>query len=133
MRDRGGAIVNISSVGALRSGRNFGAYNMSKAALVQVTRQLALELAPTVRVNALAVGLVPTQMAEVLFEEPDAVLAQQPLGRFGRPEDVASAAVFLGSDESSWITGDTVVIDGGGSSLSGVNEVIDEMLSKRFG
>lgn len=132
MRRSGGAVVNISSVGALRSGRNFGAYNMSKAGLIQLTRQLGLELAPTVRVNALAVGLVPTQMAAVLFERPDEVLLQQPLGRFGRPEDIAAAVLFLASEQASWITGATLVVDGGGTSLAGVNEAIDALISERF-
>ncbi|HEU5151251.1 MAG TPA: SDR family oxidoreductase [Iamia sp.] len=132
MRDRGGAVVNIASIGAVRSGRNFGAYNMSKAGLMQLTRQLGLELAPKVRVNALAVGLVPTQMAAVLFERPDDILAQQPLQRFGRPEDIAAAALFLASDQASWVTGATLVIDGGGTSLAGVNEALDVLISERF-
>jgi 3-oxoacyl-[acyl-carrier protein] reductase len=125
MSERGGAIVNISSVGGLRPGKYTGAYNLSKAALIHLTRQLGLELGPKVRVNALAVGLVPTQMSSVLFENnPDAVLAQEPLGRFGTVEDIASAALFLLSSAASWITGETVVVDGGGSSLSGVTETV---------
>jgi len=131
MADRGGTVVNIASIGAVRSGKNFGAYNMSKAGLLQLTRQLGLELAPVVRVNALAVGLVPTQMAQVLFEDPADVLAQQPLGRFGTPEDIAAAALFLASESSSWITGATLVIDGGGTSLSGVNEVLERKLAEQ--
>jgi NAD(P)-dependent dehydrogenase (short-subunit alcohol dehydrogenase family) len=125
MAERGGSIVSISSVGGLRPGKYTGAYNASKAALIHLTRQLGLELAPKVRANALAVGLVPTDMSKVLFENnPELVLAQEPLGRFGTTEDIAAAALFLLSDASSWITGETIVIDGGGSSLSAVTETV---------
>jgi 3-oxoacyl-[acyl-carrier protein] reductase len=129
MQANGGAILNVSSVGGLRPGKYLGAYNISKAGLIHLTRQLALELGPTARVNALAVGMVPTDMAAALYEgDVSAILAEQPLGRFGTVEDIAAAAGFLLSDQSQWITGETLVIDGGGSSLGGVTEVVTNQL-----
>lgn len=114
MRDRGGVILNVASVGGLRPGPFIGAYNVSKAALIHLTRQLAQELAPGVRVNAVAPGLVKTDMARALWE-PDEGAADRmhALGRIGVPDDIASAALFLCSDASSWMTGDVVVADGG--------------------
>ena len=91
-----------------------GAYNVSKAALAHLTRQLALEMAPTVRVNAVAPALVKTDMARALWEPNEEAMARShPLGRLGVPDDIASAALFLVSDASSWMTGETVVVDGG--------------------
>lgn len=114
MREHGGVILNIASVGGLHVSPFIGAYNVSKAALAHLTRQLAGELAPGVRVNALAPGLVKTDMAAALFAQgEDAANAMHPLGRFGQPIDIARAALFLCSDAASWITGDVLVVDGG--------------------
>ena len=89
-------------------------YNGTKAALLHLTRSLAAEMAPGVRVNALAPGLVKTDMARVLWQPNEEALARHtPLGRLGEPQDIADAAVFLCSDRASWITGATLVVDGG--------------------
>ncbi len=114
MSASGGAILNVASVNGLRTVDKMGAYNVSKAAVLQLTRQMALELAPRVRVNAIAPGLVKTKFATVLWEgrEEEAASAY-PLGRLGEPEDVAGIACFLLGDDASWITGETVLVDGG--------------------
>jgi NAD(P)-dependent dehydrogenase (short-subunit alcohol dehydrogenase family) len=112
MAEHGGVVVNMSSVGALRHGGGLGAYNVTKSGLIHLTTILAAELAPGVRVNALAPGIIQTDFSEALWrglDPSDAV----PLGRYGTPEDVAAAALFLASDESSWITGETLLVDGG--------------------
>ncbi|HEV2993275.1 MAG TPA: SDR family oxidoreductase [Acidimicrobiia bacterium] len=114
MRDRGGVVLNVASVGGLRGEAAIGIYNVTKAALIHLTKTLAAELAPGVRVNALAPGLVKTDFARALWEPAeDAAAAQVPLQRLGVPEDVAHAALFLASDLASWITGHTLVVDGG--------------------
>ena len=113
MKDRPGVMVNIASVGGLRSEAGLGVYNLTKAALIHLTRQLANELGPT-RVVGIAPGLVQTDFAAYLVENFGERLAQQlPLQRLGEPQDIANLAVFLASDAASWITGDTYVIDGG--------------------
>jgi NAD(P)-dependent dehydrogenase (short-subunit alcohol dehydrogenase family) len=112
MEDHGGVVVNMSSVGGFRHGGGLGAYNVTKAGLIHLTKILAAELAPGVRVNALAPGIVQTDFSRVLWEGLDESRAV-PLGRFGTPHDVAQAALFLASDASSWITGETLLIDGG--------------------
>jgi NAD(P)-dependent dehydrogenase (short-subunit alcohol dehydrogenase family) len=114
MAEHGGVILNIASTGGLQPAPFIGIYNASKAALAHMTRQLALELAPNVRVNALAPGLVKTAMARALWEPNEAGMAKaHPLGRIGLPDDIASAALFLASDASSWLTGSVLVVDGG--------------------
>ncbi len=114
MAEHGGAVLNIASVGGIRAGSLIGAYNASKAALIHLTRQLAIELGPTVRVNAIAPAVVKTTFARVLYEDrEDEVAADYPLKRLGTPKDTAGIARFLLSDEASWITGETVVVDGG--------------------
>ena len=114
MREHGGAIVNTASIGGMHQAPNMGMYNATKAALIHVTKQLALELSPKVRVNAIAPGVVRTKLAEVLWkDQEDLVSAGMALGRIGEPPDVAAAVAFLVSDESSWITGATLVLDGG--------------------
>jgi NAD(P)-dependent dehydrogenase (short-subunit alcohol dehydrogenase family) len=114
MAEHGGAVVNTASVGGLVVGPNLGVYHASKAALIHLTKQLALELAPRVRVNGVAPGVVRTRLAEALWKEhEDAVSAVTPLGRIGEPRDVAGAVAFLVSDDASWITGETIVMDGG--------------------
>jgi NAD(P)-dependent dehydrogenase (short-subunit alcohol dehydrogenase family) len=114
MRERGGAIVSIGSVGGLQPSPMIGAYNVSKAAVHHLTRQLAHELAPTVRVNAVAAAIVRTRLSEMLWSnDPDAVAKMHPLQRLGEPEDVARAVVFLLSDAASWMTGVVLPVDGG--------------------
>ncbi len=113
-RDGHGAVLNVASVGGLGPEPGIGWYNVTKAALIHLTKQLAYELAPAVRVNAVAPGLVTTDFARVLWEgREDAISAHVPLRRLGRPDDIAAAALFLLSDAASWITGQTLVIDGG--------------------
>jgi len=108
-----GVILNIASVGGIRSEFGLGVYNVSKAALIHLTRQLAGELGPT-RVVGIAPGLVETDFSALLVANfGDQLVATMPTGRLGQPEDVANLAVFLASDKASWITGDTYVIDGG--------------------
>ena len=110
---RPGVIVNISSVGGMRAEYGLGVYNLTKAALIQLTRQLASELGPT-RVVGIAPGLVQTDFAQVLVDNFGEQLARSmPTRRLGEPEDIANLAVFLASDRASWITGETYVIDGG--------------------
>jgi len=114
MRDHGGTVINISSVGGLRAGGAIGIYNTTKAGLIHLTKVLANELGPGVRVNAIAPGLVKTDFARALWEQGgDGFYATPPLGRIGEPADIAHAAVFLASDAASWITGHTLVVDGG--------------------
>jgi NAD(P)-dependent dehydrogenase (short-subunit alcohol dehydrogenase family) len=118
MADRGGTVINMSSVGAMTVEPGIGWYNVTKAAVVHLTRQLAYELGPAVRVNALAPGLVKTDFARTLWERAgDAVAARLPLRRLGEPDDVARAALFLASDAASWLTGHTLVVDGGALTL----------------
>jgi NAD(P)-dependent dehydrogenase (short-subunit alcohol dehydrogenase family) len=110
----GAAVLNIASVGGLGPEPGIGWYNVTKAAVIHLTRQLAWELAPAIRVNALAPGLVTTRFARALWEGREEALARHiPLGRLGAPDDVAAAALFLVSDATSWITGQTLVVDGG--------------------
>jgi len=117
LAERGGTIINISSVGGLGPETGIGWYNVTKAAVIQITRQLADGLAPKVRVNALAPGLVRTEFARALWEGKEEQLAARiPLGRIGEPDDIARAALFLASDAASWITGQVFVIDGGSTT-----------------
>jgi NAD(P)-dependent dehydrogenase (short-subunit alcohol dehydrogenase family) len=110
----GGSVVNIASIGGLSVEPGIGIYNVTKAALMHLTRTLAQELAPAVRVNAVAPGLVKTDMARGLWEQhEDAIAARMPLQRLGEPEDIARAVLYLASDLSSWVTGTTIVVDGG--------------------
>ncbi|MDF3310157.1 SDR family oxidoreductase [Rhodococcus sp. T2V] len=114
MGEQGGAVVNTASIGGMAFEANIGLYNASKAALIHLTKQLALELSPNVRVNAVAPGVVRTKLAEALWKDHEqAVSASTALGRIGEPEDIASAVAFLVSDAASWITGETMAIDGG--------------------
>jgi NAD(P)-dependent dehydrogenase (short-subunit alcohol dehydrogenase family) len=114
MAESGGAIVNIASVGGMRVGPFIGAYNISKAAVIHMTRQLANEMAPRVRVNAVAPSVVRTRMAAALWEGIEEQTASaHPLQRIGEPGDIANAVVFLASDSASWITGVVLPVDGG--------------------
>ncbi len=112
-KERPGTIINVASVGGIRAGGMLGVYNVTKAALIHLTRQLASELGPT-RVVGIAPGLVKTDFAQVLVDNfGDALAARLPTGRLGEPQDIANLATFLASDLAAWITGDTYVIDGG--------------------
>lgn len=122
MERNGGSIINVSSVGGLRPSPITGAYNVSKAGLVHMTKQLALELAPKIRVNAVAPAVVKTRLSEMLWQDEAAASQMHPLGRLGTPEDIARAIVFLASDASDWMTGVVLPVDGGmmGASSSGI-------------
>ncbi len=114
MRERGGSVVNIASIGGLSIEPSIGIYNTTKAALIHLTKTLAIDLAPGIRVNAVAPGLVKTDMARALWEPHEEAMAKRmPLRRLGVPDDIASAVLFLCSEASSWITGHTLVVDGG--------------------
>ena len=120
MAERGGVVLNIASVGGLSVEPAIGHYNVTKAALIHLTRTLAQDLAPGVRVNAIAPGLVKTDFARALWEPAeDKVAARMPLQRLGDPVDIANAALFLASDLASWITGQTLVVDGGALVAAG--------------
>src|SRR5207247_10620314 len=116
MEAHGGAIVNISSIGGLRPGLGLGVYNITKAGVIILTRQLARELGGNVRVNAVAPGLIKTRFAEALWgnqEILDRVLAQNPMGRIGVPEEVAAAVLFLASDAAGYVNGEVLDVAGG--------------------
>jgi NAD(P)-dependent dehydrogenase (short-subunit alcohol dehydrogenase family) len=109
----------MASTGGVRGGTGLGVYNLTKAALIMMTRQLASEIGPT-RVVGLAPGLVDTDFSGVLIEHfGNELAAKTPVGRLGRPDDVASFAAFLVSDQAGWISGDTFVLDGGVGTRAG--------------
>ncbi|MFG2720432.1 SDR family oxidoreductase [Streptomyces sp. NPDC048416] len=113
-KENGGAIVNIASIAGVSASPFIGAYGMSKAAMVNLTLQLAHEFAPSVRVNAVAPAVVKTKFAQALYEGREAeAAAVYPMGRLGVPSDIGGAAAFLTSDQSAWVTGQTLVVDGG--------------------
>ncbi len=123
MEKNGGTIGNVASVAGLRPSPLMGAYNVSKAGLVHMTRQMAMELAPDIRVNAVAPAVVKTRLASALLHDEAATARLHPLGRVGEPEDVARLIVFLSSDAASWMTGAVVPVDGGviGAGSSGIS------------
>jgi NAD(P)-dependent dehydrogenase (short-subunit alcohol dehydrogenase family) len=120
MGEHGGAIVNVASVGGIRVAFGLGIYNVTKAAVIHLTKQLALELGPRgIRVNAVAPGLIRTRFAEALWgnqEILDRVLQSTALGRIGEPPEIGRVVAFLASDDASFMTGEVVVIDGGGGA-----------------
>jgi NAD(P)-dependent dehydrogenase (short-subunit alcohol dehydrogenase family) len=114
MGEHGGSVVNVASVAGLRASPGIGMYGVSKAALIRLTTELAVELGPRIRVNAVAPAVVKTRFATALYEgREDEVAAAYPLKRLGIPEDIAGAVAFLLSGQASWITGQTLVLDGG--------------------
>jgi len=118
-KDKPGVIINIASVGGMRTELGLGVYNLTKAAIIHLTRQLALELGPT-RVLGIAPGLVKTDFAAYLVDNFGESLAKDlPLKRLGEPDDIANLATFLASDAAGWMTGDTYVIDGGAGVMGG--------------
>ncbi|KOV77664.1 3-ketoacyl-ACP reductase [Streptomyces sp. NRRL WC-3618] len=113
-KENGGAIVNITSVAGLSASPFIGAYGISKAAMDNLTLQLAYEYAPGVRVNSIAPAVVKTKFAQALYEgREEEAAAAYPLGRLGVPSDIGGAAAFLTSSQADWITGQTLVVDGG--------------------
>jgi NAD(P)-dependent dehydrogenase (short-subunit alcohol dehydrogenase family) len=114
MGEHGGSVINMASLGGLRHEAGLGLYNTTKAALIYLTRQLALELSPGIRVNTVAPGVVRTRLSEALWKDHEPqVAASTALNRIGEPDDVAAAVMFLASEAAAWITGETMVIDGG--------------------
>ena len=123
MGANGGSVVNVASVAGLRPSPIMGAYNISKAGLIHMTKQLAMELAPKTRVNAVAPGVVKTRLAGALLVDEESTARMHPLGRVGEPDDVAKLIAFLASDASSWMTGAIIPVDGGviGAGSSGIS------------
>ena len=115
LREHAGCIINVSSMWGLRGASCEVTYSCTKAALIAMSRSLALELAPTnIRVNCIAPGVIKTDMLDALPAEVLPQLAEEtPLRRLGTPEDIAHLAVFLASDKSSFITGQVITADGG--------------------
>jgi NAD(P)-dependent dehydrogenase (short-subunit alcohol dehydrogenase family) len=124
MQKHGGSIVNVSSIGARLTTPGIGLYGATKAMLEHLTQELAMELAPAIRVNAVAPGVVKTAFAAVLYEGREAeVSATYPLARLGEPADIGSAVAYLLSPESQWVTGQVLVIDGGYTLGGGASRV----------
>jgi NAD(P)-dependent dehydrogenase (short-subunit alcohol dehydrogenase family) len=114
MADHGGAVVNVASIAGLIASTGTGFYGASKAMLMHLTKQLAFELAPQTRVNAVAPAVVKTKFAAALYEHREEALASRyPLQRLGTPADISGAVAFLLSNDAGWITGQTLVVDGG--------------------
>lgn len=114
MDEHGGAIVNVASLAGLMPETGIGMYGVSKAALFQMTRHLAVELGPNIRVNAVAPAVVKTKFATKLFEgHEEELAARYAVGRLGEPEDIAAAIAYLASSDAAWVTGQIHVLDGG--------------------
>ncbi|BCP14078.1 SDR family oxidoreductase [Mycobacterium paraintracellulare] len=119
MKEHGGAIVNVSSLSSVRTAPGIGFYGASKAMLNSLTELMAVELGPDSRINGVAPAVVKTRFATKLYEgREDEVTAAYPLKRLGMPEDIGGVVTFLLSDDAAWLTGQTVVIDGGVSLQS---------------
>lgn len=122
--ERGGAVVNVASIAGLAPSPGIGWYGATKALVMRLTQELAVEVGPAVRVNAVAPGVVKTRFAEALYSgKEEAMSAALPAGRLGVPDDIAGPVAFLLSDDAHWITGHTLVVDGGahiaGAGLQG--------------
>jgi 3-oxoacyl-[acyl-carrier protein] reductase len=114
MGEHGGAVVNVASVAGLRPAPGIAVYGGTKAMLIHLTEELAVELGPSIRVNAVAPAVVKTRFATALYEgREEQVSAAYPLKRLGVPEDIGSVVAFLLSEDAAWMTGQTLVIDGG--------------------
>ncbi|SCF35092.1 3-oxoacyl-[acyl-carrier protein] reductase [Micromonospora purpureochromogenes] len=121
MKEHGGAVVNVSSVAGLRPAPGIGFYGASKAMLTHLTQQLAVELGPDIRVNAVAPAVVKTKFATALYEgREEQVAGAYPLKRLGVPDDIGSVVAFLLSEDAAWMTGQLLVIDGGVTLTGGV-------------
>lgn len=122
MGEHGGAVVNMTAVAGLRPAAGIGAYGASKAALIHLTAQLAQEVGPRIRVNAVAPAVVRTRFAEKLYaDREEEVAADYALGRLGVPDDIAAAVAYLASSDAAWVTGQTLTVDGGlGGSGGGI-------------
>ncbi|MBF6084256.1 SDR family oxidoreductase [Nocardia cyriacigeorgica] len=121
MGEHGGAVVNVSSVAGIRPAPGIGFYGASKAMLTYITQELAVELGPRLRINAVAPAVVKTKFATALYEGREQELAETyPLKRLGVPEDIAGAVAFLLSDDAAWVTGQLLVVDGGVMLTGGV-------------
>ena len=107
------SILNVCSVGGIKPSHFMGAYNVSKAGLIYMTKQLAMELAPEIRVNGISPAVVKTKLSEMLWADEETSSNLHALKRLGEPEDISNLIYFLSSDEASWITGEVVTIDGG--------------------
>jgi len=114
MKDNGGRVINIASVGGFSTSRDIGVYCMFKSTLVHLTKQLGAELGPQVTVNCIAPGLIRTDFARVLWEgeRGEGIANALPTKRLGEPEDIGKAALFLAAD-APWMTGQTIIVDGG--------------------
>jgi len=122
LAEHGGAIVNVASVAGVKPAPGIAFYGASKAMLIHLTEELAVELGPDIRVNAVAPAVVKTRFATALYEGREAeVAAQYPLKRLGEPDDIGSVVSFLLSADAGWVTGQTVVIDGGVTLTGGVS------------
>ncbi|KRF10385.1 SDR family oxidoreductase [Nocardioides sp. Soil796] len=114
MGEHGGAVVNVSSIAGLLPATGIGFYGASKAMLIHLTKQLATELGPDIRINGVAPAVVKTKFATALYEgREDEVAAPYPLKRLGEPDDIAGAVAYLLSADAAWVTGQTLVVDGG--------------------
>ena len=107
------AIMNICSVGGIAPSQLMGAYNVSKAALIYLTKQLAYELAPDIRVNGVAPAIVKTKLSQLLWENEEFAKNLHLLKKLGEPEDIANAVYYMCSDDADWVTGEVLTIDGG--------------------
>ncbi|MFX0579220.1 SDR family oxidoreductase [Nocardia nepalensis] len=119
--EHGGSVVNVASVAGIKPAPGIGFYGATKAMLVHITQELAVELGPSIRVNAIAPAVVKTQFATALYDGREEQVAQAyPLKRLGVPKDIGSVAAFLLSDDAAWLTGQLIVVDGGVTLTGGV-------------
>jgi len=132
LRGGGGAIVTMSGTTGLRPARGEGIYGAAKAGIAALTKDVALSYAPTVRCNCVAPGFVATRLTEVLLGQPELrhhVESRIPLGRVAEPEEIAAVVAFLCSTDASYLTGQTIVVDGGSTLPSHQS---DDLLRRRF-